>query len=174
MGENDYLMEHPVFTYDTLNQSIADLIQETFPNSSVYDSPVRAGKKLPRWFILYRNPNKNIPEVNRTIMKRLSLDIVYEQDYNLINLYDDYREKGSIIEEVIHKKLSYNIRNQEDEIIKKIPLDAHDIEISIDQAGMHCYFTLLLRIIDKEVYDQKYIETIDWQINVTEKDNGKN
>ena len=161
-------MEHPVFTYETLNLSIADLIKEKYPTMNIYDSPVNAGKTLPRWFILYRGNAKFNHEVDRTGNKELQLDLVYEQDYNLVNLYDDYRTKAGVIEEAIHKELTYNIRNDKNKIIKKIPLDAHNIETYWDRAGMHCYFSLRLRIIDADVYEQIYIKTIDWIVKKKE------
>lgn len=167
-----YLIEHPIYNTNDIKSSIADLIVEVTNNDNVYTSPINAGKELPRFFVFIDGELKTEKETNMTGYKELSVEIVYEQNYNLVNLYDEYAEMADKISEAIHNRLKYNIREKQEpyNIITSIPMDAHSIKTTYDQSGMHCYFDLRLRVIDKDYVDQVRIKNIGWGVNVEVKD----
>lgn len=163
---DEYMKEHPIFSTQTLLSSICDLIVETTGITDVYISPINAGQSLPRFFVFIRGEVDTDKETNDTGYKFIPIDIVYEQNFNLPNLYDNYMEMADKISEAVYKNLKYNVRDKQSpyDILVSIPLDAHEIKTTYDQDAMHCKFNLRLRIIDADIFDKNYIKTVDWEV----------
>ena len=167
--------EHPEFNTNAILSSVADCIYEATHNENIYTSPINAGKSLPRFFVLEGGGNPvTEKETNETGYKKVFIDIVYEENYNLPNLYDEYRNMADKISNAIYFNLKYVIRDKDnpDTIINTFPLDAHDVETTCGQTGMHCTFNLFLRTINKDYVESKKIKKIDWEVN--EKDEKEN
>ena len=169
--------KHPQFNIDTIDMSIADFIAglETdtvgnvtidYANTKIFTNPTKTTYDEPCFYILYINSVSTKDEVSDTSLTDLFIEIRYEYPYDDDMLYDIYKKVSEKIDANIKQKLTYNVRDENYEIIKKIPLHPFDRSGKWDTNAMHYQFHLKLRLIDETKRSQDKINDIKWTVKV--------
>ena len=169
--------KHPQFNIDTIDMSIADFIAglETdtignvtidYANTKIFTNPTKTTYDEPCFYILYINPVSTKTEVSNTALSDLFIEIRFEYPYDDDMLYDIYKKVAQKIDENIKQKLTYNIRDENYEIIEKIPLYTFDRSMKWNTNAMEYQFHMRLRIIESKEHSQDKINDIKWNVNV--------
>lgn len=153
--------EHPIFTKLEFSYSVSEFLNSLYPKVPVNIDPSQQVEKLPAFYLQYYADTRRDDSIYGTGNIKLYVDIVYEEDYNVKNLFTRYEEVAQNIDNHI-KELTYNVYDEssegEDKIIKRIPIDTHENRWRMDLSALHYSFEVVLRI--------KWIDDIDKITNV--------
>lgn len=91
----------PPISNSLINEALAGMLQKYFPQCDVYDNPNQQNTKLPAWFIQYVPDSSITKEINNRYIRTFEIDLVYLVEYNVPDLYDQYREAAETLDEVM-------------------------------------------------------------------------
>jgi len=91
----------PTISVQIINDVLAGFLKQLFPGVSVYVNPNQQGTKTPSFFIQYMPHSGIRKQVAERYNRKLFIDLIYMDDYNLTDLYDRYLKVVETLDENI-------------------------------------------------------------------------
>lgn len=136
---------HPALTMSGLTSSLADMLAAAFPDAAIYANPNQQGTEVPCWFINYVPSNKLVRDVGRHFFREIMVDLVYELEYNRVDLFDRYLEAAEIVDDAL-VRLPYKFGDG-----SELPLQIKEREWKVSNDALHYQFKIKARVIKERV-----------------------
>jgi hypothetical protein len=143
----------PKIDISSISNALADVLAEHFPDSTIYDNPNQQGTELPAWFINYIPGSTIKKAIDNRYWRNLHIDLVYLVEYDLPDLYDQYRAAAEILDEVL-ETFKYT-KDGQDYLIR-----TYDRTWKMDLSAMHYELRLDLRV-SKETIKDPFMQRVD-------------
>lgn len=129
----------PKITNSLISSALSDILAENFPDSTIYDNPNQQNTELPAWFINYIPGSSIQKAVNNRYWRSLHIDLVYLLEYDLPDVYDQYRDAAEKLDEVL-ELFTYTQDDQE------YLIRTYDRNWRMDLSALHYELRLDLRV----------------------------
>lgn len=161
-------------TIPLITSAMADLLGAVFPEDlgSIYNNPRQGQGNLPAWYINYIPQSGPVKDMNTRYWRNFGIDLVYINDYNLPDLYDEYAAKAELLDQFA-ELFNYFYTDSAGER-KSVILRTYDRNWTIDLQALHYKFNLKIRAnldLDdapfmQEIYElhEHVIEPEEWRI----------
>lgn len=143
----------PKIDISSISNALADVLAENFPDSTIYDNPNQQGTELPAWFINYIPGSTIKKAIGNRYWRNLHIDLVYLVEYDLPDLYDQYRAAAETLDEVL-EMFKYKKDGQE------YLIRTYDRTWRMDLSAMHYELRLDLRV-SKETIKDPLMQRVD-------------
>lgn len=133
-------------------QSIAYYLKEQFPDVNVYNNPTQQLVNLPCWFINLVPYSGTVKELSNRYVRTFNFDLVYREQYNESNLYDNYLNVADKIDEMLF--INYKADGE------NYPIRTYDRNITVGLDALHYKFRIMVRV-SKEEAEAPLMEIIE-------------
>ena len=89
----------PQINIELINKALADFLNEYLPEATVYENPNQQGTDLPAWWIEYVPGSSIKKQIGNRFMRNLHVVLIYEDEYNLVDLNKRYEAVAEILDE---------------------------------------------------------------------------
>lgn len=133
----------PKITNSLISSALSDVLALNFPDSTIYDNPNQQNTELPAWFINYIPGSSIKKAIDNRYWRSLHIDLVYLLEYDLPDVYDQYREAAEKLDEVL--ELFTYTQDEQSYLIR-----TYDRNWRMDLSALHYELRLDLRVsLDK-------------------------
>lgn len=136
---------HPLFTIEDMTNSLAYQLKEIFPGVKCYMNPNQQGTVSPCFFIQYAPGSGIERETHITSWKRLNVELIYEDDFNLPDLYERYLRVAERLDNVAY---FHYIRDIDEQTHCYIIMEIDRREWTVSLPSLVYKFTLEIRLYD--------------------------
>lgn len=127
-----------IFTLEKLQDSIASILKENYPNTKIYGNPNQQGTKTPCFFVFFM-PTKMENEMDCRSRREIGVDLVYLTKRNIPDVYDQMTKVANVLDDVFDY-IPYS--DGTDERLIKV----FDREWKIDDGELHYQFFLKVMV----------------------------
>lgn len=136
-------------TVQIIQDAIAGFLKNKVGATKVYNNPNQQGTEFPAWFIhLIPLTGISYPAVGGRLLRNFQIDLVYTEQYNLVDLYDIYLQKAEEMDYLLeYIEYPYKVLNEDGTVEIEIALiRPMNKEWSIDLQSLHYKFQLNLHV----------------------------
>ena len=145
-------------------ESIATMLSGQFSSIPVYASPNQQGTEYPCFFV-FLMPSEFTDEIDSIGKRSLSFDVVYVQERNIANAYEDIHGVADTLDELFDMVQYSDF--VPDETTKQpvfVPLHTHERAYSIEDQELHYKFRVSQRV--STPVEHNYMKTEETNVEI--------
>lgn len=159
-------MSKPKISIPIIDDAIAGLLKQLFPNVKVYSNPNQQGTDLPAFFIQHMPHSVITKQVGEMYNRKLFTDLVYMDEYNLTDTDDKYLYVAETLDAnlelfpVVEDGVTFYMRTL-------------DRTWSVELEALHYKFHLEFRTTISKAEEERMLIIQEFNLKLKEQGNGK-